>query len=143
MKKEHSIFAFAIMAMLIMGCAKDPNRIVIPRQAVDMKVAFSWDGIDPCTHVSPEIQVTQIPDGTAQLQVRLRDVNQPEYNHGGGSVANDGSGIIPAGALTVGYNGPCPPFGSRHQYEFSVMAKNADGVIIGFGKSRQPFPPKR
>ena len=84
-----------------------------------------------------------IPDGTVELQVRLKDIDLPEYNNGGGSVKSDGSGIIPTGALTLGYNGPCPPPGSRHKYEFSVMAKNAEGVIIGFGKSRQLFPPKR
>jgi phosphatidylethanolamine-binding protein (PEBP) family uncharacterized protein len=67
----------------------------------------------------------------------------PAWNHGGGKVAHDGSGVIPAGALKLGYNGPCPPPGQRHKFEFSVMAVDAAGTIIGFGKARQSFPPKQ
>ena len=143
MKKRDPIFIIAILLMLSMGCAKDHNQIVIPKDAIEMEVTFSWDGVDACTHESPEIRVARIPDGTMELQVQLKDINLPAYNHGGGSVKHDGSGIIPAGALNIGYNGPCPPAGSRHKYEFSVLAKNAEGGIIGFGKSRQSFPPKR
>lgn len=144
MKKSNPIFIIiTALILLAIGCAKNQNQIVIPKDADEMDVAFSWEGIKACIHESPEIRVAQIPDGTVELQVRLKDIDLPAYNHGGGSVKHDGSGIIPAGALTIGYNGPCPPPGSRHKYEFSVIAKNAEGVIIGFGKSRQPFPPKR
>jgi phosphatidylethanolamine-binding protein (PEBP) family uncharacterized protein len=72
----------------------------------------------------------------------LTNLSVPEWNQGGGRVPNDGSGVIPAGSLTIGYNGPCPPTGKRQTYEFSVMAVDAAGAIIGFGKARQPFPPK-
>jgi phosphatidylethanolamine-binding protein (PEBP) family uncharacterized protein len=140
MKKSVLIF---IIVVLVMGCAKDSNLIVIPKDAAEMDVEFSWNGIQACSHESPEIRVSRIPDGTEELQVQLKDRTQPAYRHGGGIVKHDGSGIIPAGALKIGYNGPCPPPGERHKYEFSVMAKNAEGVIIGFGKSRQSFPSKR
>jgi len=143
MKKSNRVFIIAALILLIIACAKDQNQIVIPKDATEMEVEFSWDGIKACTHESPEIKVTHIPDGTVELQARLKDIDLPAYNHGGGVVKHDGSGIIPAGALTIGYNGPCSPPGSRHKYEFSVMAKNAEGAIIGFGKSRQSFPPKR
>ena len=142
MKNDLPIFIMTALVLLTVGCAKNPNRIVIPKNAVELEVDFSWKGVRACTHESPEIRVTRIPDGTAELQVRLADLNLPAYNNGGGSVEYDGSGIIPAGALKVGYNGPCTPPGSRHKYEFSVIARNANGEIIGFGKSRQPFPPK-
>ena len=62
-----------------------------------------------------------------------------QSNHGGGTVAYDGSGVIPAGALKSGYNGPCPPSGS-HRYEFTVKAVYAAGVIVGQGKQTQSFP---
>ena len=55
---------------------------------------------------------------------------------------NDGSGLIPAGSLNIGFNGPCPPPGKRYNYEFTVIAVDTDGIIAGFGKKRQPFPPK-
>jgi phosphatidylethanolamine-binding protein (PEBP) family uncharacterized protein len=143
MKKIILLLNLSALIMLVIGCAKDPNPIVIPDDAAEMKVSFSWDGIKACTHDSPEIRVSRIPDGTVTLQALLKDINVPTYNHGGGSVKNDGSGIIPPSALTIGYNGPCPPVRERHKYEFSVMAKDAQGNIIGFGKSRQLFPPKK
>jgi phosphatidylethanolamine-binding protein (PEBP) family uncharacterized protein len=143
MKKIISLLILTASIMLTIGCAKNHNTIVIPKDAAEMEVAFSWDGIKACTHESPEIRVARIPDGTVELQVMLKDISLPAYNHGGGSVKHDGSGIIPAGALTIGYNGPCPPPGERHKYDFWVMARNGEGVIIGFGKSRQYFPPKK
>ena len=142
MKKDILIFLMTALVVLTVGCAKDPNRLVIPKNAADLTVDFSWKGVRACTHESPEIRVARVPDGTVELEARLKDITLPAYNNGGGSVEYDGSGIIPAGALNVGYNGPCPPPGSRHKYEFSVIARNAQGEIIGFGKSRQSFPPK-
>ncbi len=142
MKKRYPMLLLAVVLMLAIGCAKKTqNQIKIPRDAAKIDVEFSWEGIQACTHESPEIRVSGVPDGTTELRVTLKDVSEPAWNHGGGKVKHDGSGVIPAGALNIGYNGPCPPDG-RHKYEFSVMAVNAEGVIIGVGKARQSFPPK-
>ena len=141
MKKWYPAVILATLLILTAGCAGNPDQVKIPKDAAEMTVVFSWEGIDPCTHESPELKVSAVPDGTAELRVKLKDISMPAWNHGGGKVKYDGSGIIPAGALKLGYNGPCPPSG-RHKYEFSVMAVDADGVIIGFGKARQSFPPK-
>ena len=142
MKKITPLAILTAAIILIAGCANNPDQIKIPRDAAEMTVEFSWEGIAACTHDSPELRVSAVPDGTADLRVRLKDISLPEWNHGGGKVKHDGSGVIPAGALKLGYNGPCPPSG-RHKYEFSVMALDADGVIIGFGKARHSFPPKK
>ncbi len=141
MKKTTVVGILVAAIILTAGCASNPDQIKIPKDAAEMTVDFSWQGIDACTHESPQLRVSAVPDGTAELSVRLKDISMPAWNHGGGKVKHDGSGVIPAGALKLGYNGPCPPSG-RHDYEFSVMAVNADGAIIGFGKARQPFPPK-
>ncbi|HSO20861.1 MAG TPA: hypothetical protein VLT88_15460 [Desulfosarcina sp.] len=141
MKTIHPLL-IAIFLLSAAGCAKSQNRIEIPKNAAEMSVAFTWDGIAPCTHESPEIHVDGIPEGTAALRVRLKNINVPEWNQGGGSVEHDGTGVIPARALDVGYNGPCPPPGQRYKYEFSVMAVDAGGTIVGFGKAVAPFPPK-
>lgn len=144
MKKWYPTLFPAVLLMLTIGCAsnQNQNQIKIPKDAAEMTVDFSWEGIKACTHESPEIRVSDVPDGTAELRVRLKDIDIPAWNHGGGNVTYDGSGIIPAGTLALGYNGPCPP-GGRHKYEFSVMAVDAGGVIIGFGKARRPFPPEK
>lgn len=141
MKKRYSLVLLIVVLTLAVGCTTHPNQVKIPNNAARMVVDFSWEGVQACSHESPEIRVSNIPDGTSQLLVRLTDVSVPAWNHGGGRLTYDGSEIIPAGALDIGYNGPCPPDG-RHKYEFSIMAVDAEGVIIGFGKARQSFPPK-
>jgi len=142
MEKITPLAILAAAIILIAGCANNPDKIKIPKDAAEMTVEFSWEGIEACTHDSPELRVSAVPDATTDLRVRLKDISLPEWNHGGGQVKHDGSGVIPAGALKLGYNGPCQPSG-RHKYEFSVMAVNADGVIVGFGKARHSFPPKK
>jgi len=132
--------------ILAIGCAKKQNhedRITIPKNAAKMVVDYSWEGIEACTHDSPEIRVSGIPDGTQRLMVKLKNISDPAWNQGGGDIEHDGSGLIPAKALDIGYNGPCPPRGQRQKYEIWVMAVDAEKAIIGFGKARKVYPPKK
>ena len=120
---------------LILGCATtkvDPN-------AVTLDVDFSWTEANRCSSKSPEIHVSGVPEGTKYFKVKLVDLDVPTWNHGGGTVANDSSGVIPAGSLKSGYNGPCPPSGS-HRYQFTVKSVDGEGTIIGIGKKMQKFP---
>ena len=145
MKKLSSLLILTLVLLLLVGCTKKPHHkkpIKIPKNAAKMKVDFSWEGIEPCTHDSPEIRVTGIPDATKRLLVKLKNTSDPAWNQGGGDIEHDGSGLIPANALDIGYNGPCPPPGQRQKYEIQVMAVDAEKTIIGFGKARQSFPPK-
>jgi len=135
-----------LVVVLALGCAKKQNsedRITIPKNAAEMEVDFSWEGIKPCTHDSPEIRVAGIPGGTQRLMVKLKNISDPTWNQGGGDIEHDGSGLIPAKALDIGYNGPCPPPGQRQKYEIWVMALDAEKAIIGFGKDRKVYPPKQ
>lgn len=130
---------------MITGCfwnTDTGSAIEIPKAAVRMTVAFSWGDIAACTHESPEIQVAGIPDNTVELDVRLKNITVPAWNHGGGRIPYDGTDRIPANMLDLGYNGPCPMPGERNKYEFSVMALDGEGAIIGFGKAAQIFPVK-
>jgi phosphatidylethanolamine-binding protein (PEBP) family uncharacterized protein len=142
MKKRYPLAVITLIIVLAFGCANNQNKIEIPKDAAKIVVEFSWEGIAACTHDSPEIRVTNIPDGTEVLDVKLTNLGVPEWNQGGGQVKYDGSEFIPAGALKIGYNGPCPPPGQTYKYEFSVVAMDAENSVIGFGKARQPFPPK-
>ncbi len=108
--------------------------------AADLAVTFKFDAGDRCSHNSPEIRVGNAPAGTVSFKVRLRDRNKGSWNHGGGTVPADPSGIIPKGALKDGYNGPCPPGGESHTYEFIVRALDAGGETLAEGKAKQNFP---
>ena len=138
--KPYRFFVVLALTLFMAGGCVTPGGPV-SEDAVELNVGFSWKGTKPCSHRSPEIRVANLPDGTVDLKIRLKDLDVPNWNHGGGTVAHDGTGTIPAGALKAGYNGPCPPSG-RHRYEFSVKALDADGSLIGFGKAMQLFPPK-
>lgn len=111
----------------------------MPASAQDLTVSFKFDSSSKCSRTSPEIRVGNIPEGTVSFSVRLKDLNVPSWRHGGGTVANDGTGIIPKGALTSGYNGPCPPSGS-HTYKFTVKARDANEDTLAEGEAEQRFP---
>lgn len=130
-----ALLVFFVIPGLIFGCVSakvSPN-------AVELGVKFSWTKASKCSSTSPKIYVSNIPAGTKFFQVKLKDFDAPNWNHGGGKVANNASGVIKAGALKNGYNGPCPPGGS-HRYEFTVKAIDKEGVIIGIGKAMKKFP---
>ena len=113
-----------------------------PAQAAaeeDLGVAFKLAASDRCSKTSPEITVTNVPPGAVSFKVRLRDLDKPSWRHGGGMVPADPSGKIAQGALTNGYNGPCPPSGS-HRYEFIVEALDANEDTLAEGSATQSFP---
>jgi phosphatidylethanolamine-binding protein (PEBP) family uncharacterized protein len=111
----------------------------VDENVVALDVDFSWEEEHRCSSKSPAIQVAGVPEGTKSFKVSLVDLDVPFWHHGGGAVENDGSGIIAAGSLKSGYNGPCPPSGS-HRYEFTVHAVDEEGRIIGTGKRMKKFP---
>jgi phosphatidylethanolamine-binding protein (PEBP) family uncharacterized protein len=123
------------VSFLVFSCAGTK----ISPNAVKLGVNFNLEPKHKCSSISPEITVSNIPSGTKELKVVLVDRDVPTWNHGGGTVAYKGSGVIPEGALKSGYNGPCPPSGS-HTYEFKVKAMDAKGVVIGMGSKTQSFP---
>ena len=124
-----------VAALALAGCVSEK----VSPNAVTLDVDFSWEKTARCSNVSPVIRVGGFPKGTVSFKVRLVDLDVPSWNHGGGTVASDGSGVIPAGALKAGYNGPCPPSGT-HSYQFIVKALDAEGTVIGQGKRAQDFP---
>jgi hypothetical protein len=56
----------------------------------------------------------------------------PNYPHGGGTVAyQDGTTMIGAGAVSA--QGPCPPEGEHHDYQWTVQALDGAGIGAGLG----------
>ena len=127
----------ALLAICIplLGCQTTKDAPNLAKLGVE----FSWEGTSACGSKPPAFNVTNIPDGTAELKFWMTDLNMISYNHGGGSVKYTGSGSIPAGSFS--YTGPCPP--SPHEYSFDVTAINAKGdLVLGRGSATRTFPPK-
>lgn len=93
---------------------------------------FTCDGED----VSPPLEITGVPTGTAELALVLEDPDAPggTFVHwvmwglspGKPSLA---AGEVPAGVVQGdndfgrrGYGGPCPPAGDPHRYVFTLFA---------------------
>ena len=94
-----------------------------------MTLSVDLREVHRCSRISPEIHLENIPQGTQSYQVRLLEYHtEGEKLLGGGSWDEDGSGIIPEGALTQFYRGPCPKQGQSGRYGFVVSAYGQDTV---------------
>lgn len=111
------------------------NQSQAASDSAEFSIAFRFEGKHRCSSVSPEIQLKNVPAGTVAFNVKMVDKDKPDYKHGGGSVQNDGSGILKEGALDS-YEGPCPPTG-MHTYEFTVVAVDDKGKTLATAKARK------
>jgi len=139
-------FRYLIVALVLMmaGCTDDGTKNARDNPNVkQIIVSFTWPKdygkcFDP---KNPEISVLDVPKDTAYFKVKVIDIQNNDYDHGGGKVSNDGKGIIPYGSL-LNYQGPCPsqaPTGTG-TYEFTVLAYNSKDTLIGNGSSHREFP---
>ena len=114
-------FACLLVTLILAGCAShqetgDPG----------MEVSVVLRAVHRCSRISPEIEVFNAPPATTRFDVSLEDRTDPRRVHGGGSWANDGSGIIPEGGLTRHYMGACPPAGTSRSYQYVVRAMDVN-----------------
>ena len=64
----------------------------------------------------------------------MKDLDVPQYDHGGGVVEFSGQSIIEPGAFK--YRSPCPPGGS-HTYQWEATAKSKKSMFGGtLGKAK-------
>ena len=112
--------------------------------AAEMSLAFSWGDIPRCTTgrpntvPNPAFALKGVPKGTNRIVFKLKDLDVPGYNHGGGTVKvqMSGSGTIPSGVFK--YKSPCPPSG-RHTYEWTATAKQGSKTLAT-AKARLKYP---
>jgi len=116
---------------------------VTPAAAADFGLAFEWGNLKKCTTgypnsvPNPKFTLRNVPKGTASIQFRMVDRNNPGYNHGGGTVKYSGGASIAPGAFK--YMSPCPPRGSN-TYEWTATAKDASGKKLGTASARKKYP---
>lgn len=108
------------------------------------EIGFDWAGLKLCTSgnpntvANPTFTLRDVPAGTKYIRFRLVDRDVPDFNHGGGVVAWDGSSTIQTGAFT--YKSPCPPAG-KHTYEWTATAQSGkSGGKLGVAKARRNYP---
>ena len=97
-----------------------------------LEVDWVWKASYYCRTISPELVVSGIPVEAKVLEVRMVDLDFPQFNHGGGSIAATGAPTqtIPEAALTR-YVGPCNRgnyYNFGNTYQFTVKALAADGT---------------
>lgn len=114
--------------------------------ADNFSISFTWDGLkacntgDPRTVANPAFVVKGVPAGTQFIEFRLKDLDVPGFNHGGGSVAVSSDGTVSPGAFK--YQSPCPP-GGQHRYEWTATAKDKKGFggkKLGVAKAVRNYP---
>lgn len=89
---------------------------------------------------SPEIQLSNVPKGTTEIDFKMVDLWVQSFNHGGGKIKYTNQKTIPCGAFTPTYTGPSPPPPQIHDYELTATAKDKDGKVLGTAKFARKFP---
>jgi len=125
----------AILAALLVPLAGGAPLAQSARFAVD----FTWEGTAPCFDPkSPPFALSGVPPGTKTLRFVMKDLDAPNFPHGGGSAPYRGQSRIERGAFT--YQGPCPPSG-QHTYQWTVEAQDASGKTLATATATKKFPP--
>jgi phosphatidylethanolamine-binding protein (PEBP) family uncharacterized protein len=133
-KKFYMWMAISIFLLLICCCSNEL------KDAAPMGIDFKWQLKDRGSEANPEIRLTGVPEGTVRFFVGLVDLDNKGYNHGGGFVDSDGSGVIARGTIKGSYAGPDPPFEDmNNNYEITVKAYDDSGKVIGIGKQAHRF----
>lgn len=108
----------------------------------DFTISFEWGNTPRCNTGrakrvdNPVFVVRGLPPGTDTVEFRMKDLNVPSYNHGGGKVPMSRDGTVPAGAFQ--YKGPCPPH-TVHRYQWTATARKGKQVL-GKATATRNFP---
>ncbi len=117
-------FSLVWMPLCLTACADS----VPDSDSNTMSVSVTLQDVHRCSRISPEIVLTGVPSGIEYFDVHLIEYGEEERFLGGGDWKNDNSGIIPEGALTKYYRGPCPPSGTSRDYAFVVSAMSRNNI---------------
>ena len=108
--------------------------------------AFDWENVKLCTSGRPNtvpnplFKIVGMPDGTTYIRFKMKDLDAPAYNHGGGWVKMDSDGTVAPESFR--YKSPCPPDG-QHTYEWTAIAKSKKGFggkTLGVATATRVYP---
>jgi len=125
-----------VAAVVLAGCNESRPGASQSSALPQMSVAFAW-----CQGASPSFKIGQIPAATKSLRLKMVDRDVPTWTHGGGDVTISGpTANIPCGAISGAYNGPNPPTGQIHTYEWTVTALDGSGNALAMGTASKKYP---
>ncbi|HYB08401.1 MAG TPA: phospholipid-binding protein [Alphaproteobacteria bacterium] len=108
--------------------------------AAGFLVDFTWEGTASCFDPqSPPFTLSGVPDGTKSLNFEMKDLDAPNYPHGGGTLPYSGQSEVKRGAFS--YRGPCPPSG-QHSYQWTIKALDDSGNALAVAHVMKKFPPR-
>ncbi len=134
MKAKNILIAATFVSSVVLTSAS-------PASAFSMN--FQWGNLKLCTSGrpnrvnNPTFSLSGVPDGTAKIKFKMKDLAVPSYNHGGGTAKYTGQSSIAPGAFK--YKSPCPPNGS-HTYEWTATAVDSKGKKLGTATARKKYP---
>lgn len=111
--------------------------IMLSGQALAMSLSFTWGPTKACfDRNSPPIHLRGVPKGTKKIRFYMKDLDAPNFRHGGGVVRYTGKNVFPYGSFH--YRGPCPP--TRHRYRITAQALDASGRVLATASAVRTFP---
>ncbi len=127
---------FLLSAVSLSGCASHDYA-----DGSTMDVSVDISSMHRCSRISPEIEIADAPRTAVSFDVTLEDMSDAKRMHGGGTWqahnaehTSDEDIIIPEGALTRFYTGPCPPAGTERMYQYIVKALDANNNVLAVRK---------
>ncbi len=127
---------YAIFSILLLTACGKGYTPPAPDLSRELEVSVDLNDTHRCSRISPEIEIDSPPAGTVSFEVTLEDTTKSGPMHGGGSYEYDGDriAVIPEGALTRYYTGPCPPAADNGRiYQYVVKALDVNKRVIGVG----------
>ena len=123
--------------------------LTTPALADEFKLTFEWGDIPLCTNGNPNVVpnpqfvLSNVPEKTKFISFSLKDLDSPQYNHGGGKIEYTGNNVIEPGVFK--YKSPCPP-SWIHRYVWTATAKEKDsffGGTLAKAKAMKKYPEKK
>jgi len=109
------------------------------KDAVELSVDFTWEGMKPCGWGNPEIRFSGVPEHTKFIKIHMYD-HAYSHDHGKVTIPYTGNGLIHR-AIFKEIQGPCPMY-TPGRYEITIKAIDENEVVIGIGSMERYFPEK-
>lgn len=112
----------------------------VARDAVELSVDFTWEGMQPCGWGNPEIHIRGLPAKTKFIEISMYD-HAYFHDHGKVTMPYTGDDVIKRNRFED-IQGPCPP-DTPGKYEITIKAIDENKVVIGKGTKTRRFPEKK